>query len=85
MFTEMRPSHRPLSVDNVHRRVVHVQPGIPLAVVVQPQQFAPVVRLKIPIDTATGLRATVDTPGDRIQIIEISPEEASEYLPAGAG
>ena len=49
------------------------------------QQFAPVVRLKIPIDTATGLRATVDTPGDRIQIIEISPEEASEYLPAGAG
>ena len=49
------------------------------------QQFAPVVRLKIPIDTATGLRATVDTPADRIQIIEISPDEASEYLPAGAG
>ncbi|HEX7001830.1 MAG TPA: transglycosylase domain-containing protein [Trueperaceae bacterium] len=49
------------------------------------QQFAPVVRLKIPIDTATGLRATVDTPADRIQIIEVSPEEAADYLPAGAG
>ncbi len=49
------------------------------------QQLAPVVRLKIPIDTATGLRATVDTPADRIQIIEVSPEEAMDYLPAGAG
>jgi membrane peptidoglycan carboxypeptidase len=50
------------------------------------QQLAPVVRLKIPIDTATGLRATVDTPADRIEIIEVSPEEALQYLPAaGAG
>ncbi len=49
------------------------------------QQFAPVVRLKIPIDTATGMRATVDTPADRIQIIEVTPEEALDYLPRGAG
>ncbi len=49
------------------------------------QQFAPVVRLKIPIDTATGLRATVDTPADRIQIIEVAPDEAQQYLPEGAG
>lgn len=49
------------------------------------QQLAPAVRLRIPIDTATGLRATVDTPADRIQIIEVTPEEAFEYLPSGAG
>ncbi len=49
------------------------------------QQFAPVVRLRIPIDTATGLRATVATPADRIQIIEVSPEEAMDYVSEGAG
>src|SRR5690606_41804870 len=49
------------------------------------QQLATAVRLRIPIDTATGQRATVDTPADRIQIIEVTPEEAMEYVPAGAG
>ena len=50
------------------------------------QQFMPALRLSLPIDTATGMRATVDTPADRIQIIEVAPEEAAQYLPeAGAG
>ena len=49
------------------------------------QQFMPALTIKLPIDTATGLRATVDTPADRIQIIEITPDEAADYLPEGAG
>ncbi len=47
--------------------------------------FTPTVRLSIPIDTATGMRATVDTPVERIQIIEIDPADAGQYLPGGAG
>src|SRR5690606_29872182 len=49
------------------------------------QQFMPALRISLPIDTSTGLRATVDTPADRIQIIEVSPDEAAQYLPEGAG
>jgi penicillin-binding protein 1A len=49
------------------------------------QGFMPVVRLQIPIDTATGKRATVDTPADRIEIIEIDPKDADQYLEEGAG
>ncbi|MBX3144519.1 MAG: penicillin-binding protein [Trueperaceae bacterium] len=47
--------------------------------------FTPTVRLSIPIDTATGLRASVDTPIERIQIIEIDPDEADKYVTGGAG
>ena len=32
-----------------------------------------------------GRRATVETPADRIQIIEVAPDEALQYLPEGAG
>jgi hypothetical protein len=49
------------------------------------QGFMPVVRLQIPIDTATGKRATVDTPPDRIEIIEIDPKDVGQYLGEGAG
>jgi len=49
------------------------------------QQFMPALRISLPIDTATGLRATVDTPADRIKIIEVTPDEAAQYLPEGAG
>src|SRR5690606_17345499 len=34
------------------------------------QQLATAVRLRIPIDTATGQRATVDTPADSLQLID---------------
>ncbi len=43
------------------------------------------VVLNLPIDTATGLRATIDTPADRIQIIEVDPGDVAQYLPQGAG
>ncbi len=49
------------------------------------QGLLPVVRLQIPIDTATGKRATVDTPPDRIEIIEIDPKDVGQYLGEGAG
>ncbi len=43
------------------------------------------VLLSLPIDTATGLRATVDTPPDRIQIIEVDPSDVSQYLQGAGG
>lgn len=46
--------------------------------------FTSILTLTLPIDTATGLRATVDTPPDRIQLIEVSPEDAGQYLPPPA-
>ena len=49
------------------------------------QGFMPVVRLQIPIDTATGKRATVDTPADRIEIIEVDPKDVAQYLGEGGG
>src|SRR5690606_11063151 len=48
--------------------------------------FESILTISLPIDTATGLRATIETPADRIEILEVSPEEASQYLPVeGAG
>lgn len=38
------------------------------------------VKIKLPIDTATGLRASVDTPVDRLQIIEVDPADVAKYL-----
>jgi len=43
------------------------------------------VLLSLPIDTATGLRATVDTPADRIQIIEVDPGDVGQYLQGAGG
>ena len=42
------------------------------------------VKLKLPVDTATGLRATADTPPDRVEIIEVDPADVAKYL-GGAG
>ena len=44
------------------------------------QALLPDLRISIPIDTDTGLRATVDTPPERIEVIEVSPEEIDQYL-----
>lgn len=38
------------------------------------------IKLSLPIDTATGKRATVDTPPDRIEIIEVDPRDVGNYL-----
>ena len=38
------------------------------------------VKLSLPIDTATGKRATVDTPADRVKIIEVDPQDVGQYL-----
>ena len=44
------------------------------------------VIIEIPVDTQTGLRATVDTPPDRIEIVEVAPDEIDRYLqPAPTG
>jgi len=48
------------------------------------QALGTTLRLNLPIDTATGLRATVDTPPERIEIIEVDPEDVDRYL-GGAG
>lgn len=42
------------------------------------------VTIEIPIDTQTGLRATVDTPADRIEIVQVAPDEIDAYLSAPA-
>jgi membrane peptidoglycan carboxypeptidase len=44
------------------------------------QGLLPELTISIPIDTETGLRATVDTPPERIEVIEVSPEEIDQYL-----
>lgn len=46
--------------------------------------IGPSVRLQLPIDTATGLRATADTPADRVEIIEVDPADVNKYI-GGAG
>lgn len=38
------------------------------------------VTIEIPVDTQTGLRATVETPADRIEIVQIAPDEIDAYL-----
>lgn len=38
------------------------------------------VKVSLPIDTATGRRAAVDTPPERIEIIEVNPEDVARYL-----
>lgn len=48
------------------------------------QGVAESVKLSLPIDTATGKRATVDTPADRVEIIEIDPQDVGKYL-GGSG
>lgn len=45
---------------------------------------APSVKVKLPIDTATGKRANPSTPTDRLEIIEVDPADVSKYLD-GAG
>jgi membrane peptidoglycan carboxypeptidase len=40
------------------------------------------VKVKLPIDTATGLRAEADTPPERVEIIEVNPEDVAKYLKA---
>jgi len=47
------------------------------------QGFLPTVKLQLPIDKRTGKRATVDTPPDQIEMIEVDPKNVDEYLPAG--
>ncbi len=48
------------------------------------QGVAKSVKLSLPIDTATGKRATVDTPADRVEIIEVDPQDVNQYL-GGSG
>ena len=38
------------------------------------------VTIQIPVDVDTGLRATVDTPPERIEIVQVSPDEIDRYL-----
>ncbi len=45
------------------------------------QGLLPQIMISIPIDTETGLRATIDTPPERIEIIDISPDAIEQYLP----
>jgi len=48
------------------------------------QGFASALTIEIPIDTATGLRATAATPLERIDIVRVSPEELDGFLGIGA-
>ncbi len=43
------------------------------------------VLLSLPIDTATGMRATVDTPPERVQVIEVDPGDVGQYLQGAGG
>ena len=38
------------------------------------------VTIQIPVDTQTGLRATVSTPPERIEIVQVAPDEIDRYL-----
>jgi penicillin-binding protein 1A len=40
-------------------------------------------QLRIPIDRRTGLRATVDTPPEQIQMISVDPKNIERYYPSG--
>ncbi|MDZ7801502.1 MAG: transglycosylase domain-containing protein [Trueperaceae bacterium] len=47
--------------------------------------FASALSVELPIDQATGMRATADTPADRIEVVRVAPSEIDQYLPAGDG
>ncbi|MEX2502219.1 MAG: transglycosylase domain-containing protein [Trueperaceae bacterium] len=42
--------------------------------------FASALEIELPIDTATGLQATADTPMERLEIITVAPDEIEQYL-----
>jgi len=47
--------------------------------------FASALTVELPIDQATGMRATADTPVDRIEVLRVAPGEIDQYLPAADG
>ena len=40
------------------------------------------LEIELPVDTATGLQATADTPADRIELVRVGPDEIAQYVPA---
>ena len=54
--------------------------AFPIGTELPEQGFASALLVEIPVDTATGLRATAATPLERIDIVRVAPEEVASYL-----